>query len=220
MTLTDLLAIMASLGPSSTEDDVRAIASHYKAVRAAFIREAAERTTDGKPDPSLAARQWMQTVWTTPAWRAFSRAWKRYEGADLLDWEFAAFRSTVVALLAGITRESSAKDMQRANGTYRRYRVEYEQACARWGQAGQANRHLAELWATPEWIAFHREKTRRWHTSPAGLEKRRVYAKEHYEKVAKERRSTPEAKAKLAAQRRARYAASKAKKTTTEPSSP
>ena len=210
MTLDDLLTIMASLGPSSTEDDVRATAAHYKAVRSEFIKEAGA-TLEGKIDLSLGARRWMVSVWTTPAFRTFKNAWKRHCSTDLIDWEFAAYRTRVIELLSGVTRESSKKAMTQANGTYRRYREEYEHACAKWGAPGQALRHLHELWATPEWRRFHTERTRRWHSTPESMEKRRAYAKVHYETVAKERRSTPEARAKLAAQRRARYAAKKAK---------
>jgi hypothetical protein len=77
--------------------------------------------------------------------------------------------------------------------------------------AGAADNYFHEyVYTTETWRGFYKVRTRLWQVQPESMEAKRAWARKHYATKVKAKRSTPEAKAKLARQRRERYARSKA----------
>lgn len=129
--------------------------------------------------------------------------------------QFFAMREAMLASMAGLTKESHVDDIRRSNGRWKRYRTEVAKWCVSQSLAGAAVRHFGEvIFTDPRWKHFKALRTLAWHRRPEVKEVRRKYDRDRYEKSLKARRSTPEARARLNEQRRARYARKVAEVTT------
>ena len=126
-----------------------------------------------------------------------------------LDERFQAFRFVMLREMALLPDPPKPKELSHANGVWKRLRKEATTFATKL-RPGEARAWFRQrIFSTPEFRRFSRLRDERRRADPRYQASRREVSKEWYETVGRERRSTPEMRAKLAEQARLRYAEKK-----------
>lgn len=133
-----------------------------------------------------------------------------------LQQHMQGFRIALLQEMAALTPETPRDEVSRVIGSWRRYREEVAKAGVDLGEPGEAKVVIESMYPEMEYRNFDRVRTRFRQQSKDAMKAKRAYAKQHYQTTAKAQRSTPEARAKLAAARKAQRARKKAGLNTVE----
>jgi hypothetical protein len=112
------------------------------------------------------------------------------------------FRIILLKDMAALTTSTPREEISRVIGSWRRYREEVTTAGVELGEPGEAQTIIESMYVEMGYRNFDKVRARFRQTSKEAMKAKRKYAKGYYETTAKALRSTPEAKAKLAAQRK------------------